>query len=203
MRLDDTDRLEAFSDGVLAVIITIMAFSIPTPDGSSPAALRTLVPHLLVYVLSFVMVGIYWVNHHHLLRSTEHSSGSVMWANLFLLFWLSLMPIVTAWVGRFPRQYLPAVMYGVVAFGAAIAYSVLVRAIVRTDGPDSVVARGIGSDVKGMASLGLYVAGVVLGLVTRAPWLSYVAYAVVAVIWFIPDRRLTRAVAPSADGTSD
>ena len=188
VRLDDTDRLEAFRDGVLAVIITIMAFSIPTPDGSSPGALRTLVPHLLVYVLSFVMVGIYWVNHHHLLRSTEHSSGSVLWANLFLLFWLSLMPIVTACV---------------VAFGAAIAYTVLVRAIVRTDGPDSVVARGIGSDVKGMASLGLYVAGVVLGLVTRAPWLSYVAYAVVAVIWFIPDRRLTRAVAPSADGTSD
>ena len=115
MRLGETDRLEGFSDGVMAVIITIMAFSIPTPDGSSAAALRTLIPHLLVYVLSFVMIGIYWNNHHHLLRTTERMDGAVMWANLFLLFWLSLIPIVTAWVGRFPRHSLPAASFGVIA----------------------------------------------------------------------------------------
>ena len=118
MKLGDTDRLEAFSDGVMAVIITIMAFSIPTPEASHAAALRGLVPHVLVYVLSFVMVAIYWVNHHHLLRSAERISGSVMWSNLFLLFWLSLFPIVTAWVGRFPRAALPAVCYGLIGLGA-------------------------------------------------------------------------------------
>ena len=188
MRLGETDRLEGFSDGVMAVIITIMAFSIPTPDGSSATALRTLIPHLLVYVLSFVMIGIYWNNHHHLLRTTERMDGAVMWANLFLLFWLSLIPIVTAWVGRFPRHSLPAAAFGVIAFGAAVAYSILVRMIIRVNGTDSTVARSIGSDYKGYLSLVLYAAGI--GLAFRTPWIAYALYASVAVIWFIPDRRL-------------
>ena len=174
MRLSETDRLEAFSDGVMAVIITIMAFSIPTPEGSTPAALRGLVPHLLVYVLSFVMVGIYWNNHHHLLRATERISGSVMWANLFLLFWLSLFPIVTAWVGRFPHTRLPAVAYGLVGLGAGVAYSVLVRMIIRVNGSDSTVGRSIGTDTKGYLSLVLYAAGMALTVVS--PWLSYALY---------------------------
>jgi uncharacterized membrane protein len=139
MRTNETDRLEAFSDGVMAVIITIMAFSIPTPTGSSAGDLRGLVPHLLVYGLSFVMVGIYWNNHHHLLRNTERMNGAVMWANLFLLFWLSLTPIATSWVGRFPRHALPAAAYGLIALGAAVAYSILVRLIIRVNGSHSTV----------------------------------------------------------------
>jgi uncharacterized membrane protein len=191
MRLSETDRLEAFSDGVLAVIITIMAFSIPTPGGSSAAALHGLVPHLLVYVLSFATIGIYWNNHHHLLRATERISGSVMWANLFLLFWLSLFPIVTAWVGRFPRHALPAMSYGLIGLGAGVAYSVLVRMIIRVNGSDSTVGRSIGTDTKGYLSLVLYAAGMALAFVPRSPWLAYVAYGAVAVMWFIPDRRFT------------
>jgi uncharacterized membrane protein len=195
VKLGDTDRLEAFSDGVMAVIITIMAFSIPTPGGSSPTALRALIPHLLVYVLSFVMVGIYWVNHHHLLRSADHISGSVMWSNLFLLFWLSLFPIVTAWVGRFPRHALPAACFGIIGLGAGAAYSLLVRMIIRTDGPDSLVGRSISTDTKGNVSLVLYAVGI--GMAHFSVWLSYAAYVAVAVLWFIPDRRLTRTPRPS------
>jgi uncharacterized membrane protein len=190
LKLGDTDRLEAFSDGVMAVIITIMAFSIPTPEASTRAALGALAPHLLVYVLSFVMIAIYWVNHHHLLRSAERISGSVMWSNLFLLFWLSLFPIVTAWVGRFPRSALPAACYGLIGLAAGAAYSLLVRMIIRTDGPDSAVARSVGSDTKGYASLVLYLVGA--GLAHWSAWLSYTVYALVAVLWFIPDRRLMR-----------
>ncbi len=190
-RLNDTDRLEAFSDGVMAVIITLMAFSIPIPNGPTGTALRDSIPHLLVYVLSFVMVGIYWNNHHHLLRATEHIDGTVMWSNLLLLFWLSLFPIVTAWIGRYPKHTLPALVYGAVALGAALAYSVLVRRIIRVDGSASAVARSIGSDAKGYLSLVMYAAGIGLAFVT--PFLSYGFYAAVAVIWFIPDRRLTDA----------
>ena len=193
--MNGTDRLEAFSDGVMAVIITIMAFSIPTPAGSSADDLRGLVPHLLVYALSFVMVGIYWNNHHHLLRSTERMNGAVMWANLFLLFWLSLTPIVTSWVGRFPRHTLPAAAYGLIALGAAIAYSILVRMIIRVNGSDSTVGRSIGSDAKGYLSLLFYAAGIALAF--RSPWLAYVMYAGVAVMWIIPDRRLSAATDPS------
>ena len=194
VRLNETDRLEAFSDGVMAVIITIMAFSIPIPDGPSGGALRASVPHLLVYVLSFVMVGIYWNNHHHLLRATDHIDGTVMWSNLFLLFWLSLLPLVTAWIGRYPRHTLPALLFGVVALGAALAYSLLVRRIIRVNGTDSAVGRSIGSDRKGYLSLALYAAGVGLAFVT--PILSYVLYTAVAVVWFVPDRRLAGTPRP-------
>jgi uncharacterized membrane protein len=197
-RLTETDRLEAFSDGVMAVIITIMAFSIRAPGGPSLSDLHGILPEVLVYILSFTMVGIYWNNHHHLLRTTERISARVMWANLFLLFWLSLFPLVTAWVGRFPRHALPAASFGLVGFGSGVAFTVLVVSIIRVNGPDSPVARGIGSDVKGKLSLVLYGAGV--GLAFVLPLLSYVLYISVAVMWFIPDRRLAASVDPDGAG---
>jgi len=190
-RLSETDRLEAFSDGVMAVIITIMAFNVKPPDGASLSAFHRLLPGLFVYVLSFAMIGIYWNNHHHLLRATGRMDGAVMWANLHLLFWLSLLPIVTAWVGHYPLHPLPAVSYGAVGLGSALAYWVLVRTIIRANGSDSAVARALGSDLKGRLSPALYAAGIGLAFATSV--LSYVIYAAVAVMWFIPDRRLAEA----------
>jgi len=193
--MTDTDRLEAFSDGVMAVIITIMAFEIKAPGAPTFGALHNDLASLLVYMLSFAVVGTYWNNHHHLLRATERMSGAVMWANLHLLFWLSLLPIVTSWVGRFPDHPLPAGAYGSVALGSATAYTVLVRCIVRANGAGSRVAQGVGSDRKGNLSLALYATGTVLSAV--APLASYLLYASVAVMWFIPDRRL---LSPPASG---
>jgi len=190
MKLDDTDRLETFSDGVMAVIITIMAFNVRPPDGADLQAVHGVLPELLVYVLSFAMIGIYWNNHHHLLRATERMNGSVMWANLFLLFWLSLLPIVTGWVGRYPNHALPAATYGAIAFGAAVAYWILVQTIIAANGKDSFVARAVGFDVKGTLSALMYAAGAGLSFVT--PIASYVIYAAVAVIWFVPDRRFVQ-----------
>jgi len=187
-RLSETDRLEAFSDGVMAVIITIMAFEVKPPNGASLSALHKDLPNVLAYVLSFAIVGTYWNNHHHLLRATERMGGAVMWANLHLLFWLSLLPIVTGWVGRYPLHAVPAACYGVVGLGSAMAYWVLVRMIIRVNGDSSAVARAIGSDLKGNLSLVLYAAGV--GLAFASPVVSYVMYAAVAVMWFVPDRRL-------------
>jgi uncharacterized membrane protein len=185
-----TSRLEAFSDGVMAVIITITALSLRAPDGSSFSALGHRLPALLVYVLSFAFVGIYWNNHHHLLRLTGHIDGGVMWSNLHLLFWLSLIPVITAWVGNAYKSAWPAATYGIVALGAAVAFSVLVRMIVRANGKESTVARAIGTDAKGMASILVYVAGI--GFAFLSPWISYGLYASVAIMWFIPDRRLAR-----------
>ncbi len=190
MRLDDTDRLEAFSDGVMAVIITIMAFNVKPPNGASLSATHAVLPELLVYVLSFTMIGIYWNNHHHLLRSTDRMDGSVMWSNLFLLFWLSLVPVVTGWVGKYPNHALPAAAYGIIALGSAFAYSILVRFIIRANGTDSTVGRVVGNDFKGNVSVVLYALGVGLAFVT--PIASYVLYASVAVIWFLPDRRFVQ-----------
>ena len=188
MRLNETDRLEAFSDSVMAVIITIMAFNVKPPLGASIHALNGVLPELLVYILSFAIVGTYWNNHHHLLRATERTSGAVMWTNLFLLFWLSLMPIVTGWVGKYPRHTLPAATYGVVGLGSAIAYWLLVRMIIRANGAASPVARAIGSDIKGNLSLVLYASGVAIAF--ASPVAAYFLYAAVAVMWFVPDRRL-------------
>ena len=187
-RESETDRLEAFSDGVMAVIITIMAFNVKPPAGASLSALHDRLPQLLVYVLSFAMVGTYWNNHHHLLRATERMDGAVMWANLHLLFWLSLLPIVTGWVGRYPLHALPAAAYGVVGLGSAAAYWILVRRIIHANGDSSAIARAIGSDMKGNLSLILYAAGA--GSAFAAPVASYVMYGAVAVMWFVPDRRL-------------
>jgi uncharacterized membrane protein len=185
-----TSRLEAFSDGVMAVIITITALSLKAPNGSSFSALGHRLPGLLVYVLSFAFVGIYWNNHHHLLRSTRHIDGGVMWSNLHLLFWLSLIPLVTDWVGNAYRAAWPAATYGIVSLGSAIGFTVLVRMIVRANGRESSVARAIGADAKGKISLLIYAAGI--GCAFLSPWISYGLYASVAIMWFIPDRRLTR-----------
>jgi uncharacterized membrane protein len=186
-----TARVEAFSDGVIAVIITIMALELRAPHGASLDAMREQLPGLLVYVLSFVIIGIYWNNHHHLLRAAERISGAAMWANLFLLFWLSLIPVLTEWLRDEYRHALPAATYGAVALAAGIAYAILVRTLIRANGRDSGVAQAIGSDIKGYASLVLYAAGV--GLAFVSPWISYALYATVAAIWFIPDRRFTRS----------
>jgi len=182
-----TNRLEAFSDGVLAVIITIMVLELKAPSGGTFAALRSRLPGLLIYVLSFIFIGIYWNNHHHLLRATSKISGAVMWTNLHLLFWLSLVPFVTEWVGTSYRRAAPAATYSIVALADALAYSLLVAAIVRTDGRDSKVAQALGRDFKGRVSIVIYAASI--GLAFVSPWVSYALLVAVAVIWFVPDRR--------------
>ncbi len=195
-------RLEAFSDAVMAVIITILALELRPPGGSSVAALKDALPDLLIYVLSFVFIAIYWNNHHHLLRATTRISGGVMWANMFLLFWLSLIPVVTEWlhnadVSREPIDHfygdrIPVASFGLVALAAAFAYALLVRAIIRANGRDSLVGVAISSDIKGLISLVLYLLGVVFAFAT---WVrpAYTLYAAVAVMWLVPDRRFTRA----------
>ena len=185
-----TTRVEAFSDSVMAVIITIMAFELRPPNGVSLDAVRDQLPGVLVYILSFTFIGIYWNNHHHLLRAADRISGAAMWANLFLLFWLSLIPVLTQWVRDEYRQSLPAAAYGAVALAAGIAYSILVRALIRANGRESPLARAIGSDTKGYMSLVLYGAGV--GAAFVSPWISYGLYVAVALLWFVPDRRFTR-----------
>jgi uncharacterized membrane protein len=187
--VSETDRLEAFSDGVMAVIITLMAFNVKPPDAATFPALRAELPELLVYVLSFVIIGTYWNNHHHLLRATDRMNGAVMWSNLHLLFWLSILPIATGWVGHFPNSAIPAAAYGVLGLASALAYWILVRTIITANGKDSRVARGIRGDVKGKLSLVLYALGV--GLAFLSPYAAYAAYVVVGIMWFVPDRRLT------------
>jgi len=184
-----TSRLESFSDGVMAVIITITAFELKAPNGGALSDLTHRFPALLVYMLSFVFIGIYWNNHHHLLRATTRISGAVMWANMHLLFWLSLIPVMTDWVGEEYHHSLPAAAYGVVDLGAAIAYSILVRAIIGANGRDSLVAEAIGSDVKGIVSPFVYAAGI--GLAFASPWIAYGLYALVALLWLVPDRRIS------------
>ena len=186
-----TARVEAFSDAVIAVIITIMALELRAPHGATLDAVRDQLPGLLVYVLSFVFVGIYWNNHHHLLRAADRISGAVMWANLFLLFWLSLIPVLTEWLRDEYRHALPAAAYGAVALAAGLAYWILQRTLIQANGRDSAVAKAIGSDLKGYASLVLYAAGV--GLAFVSPWISYVCYVAVSIMWFVPDRRFTRS----------
>jgi uncharacterized membrane protein len=187
----EANRLEAFSDGVMAVVITIMALGLNVPKENTWHALADQLPSLLIYVLSFTMIGIYWNNHHHLLRATEQINGAVMWANLHLLFWLSLVPLATKWVGQQHGASLPASVFGMVALGAAVAYGILVRMIIRANGPDSPVAAAVGSDVKGNMSIGLY--GAAIGLAWVSPWIAYGIYVAVAVVWFVPDRRFVRS----------
>jgi TMEM175 potassium channel family protein len=186
----ETGRMEAFSDGVLAVIITIMALELRAPLGGSGAALRARLPALLVYILSFVFIGIYWNNHHHLVRAARRVTGAVMWSNLHLLFWLSLIPVLTEWIGEDYQSTPPAASYGVVCLGAAVAFTILTMAIVRADGRDSPVALALGRDFKGRISLVIYAAAI--GLAFVSPWISYALFATVSVIWFVPDRRFSR-----------
>jgi uncharacterized membrane protein len=187
-------RLEAFSDAVIAIVMTIMVLELRLPHGSDWAALRTITPVFLAYVLSFTFLGIYWNNHHHLLHAAHRVNGRILWANLHLLFWLSLVPFATHWWGEHPDAPLPTAGYGVVFIGAAIAWIVLQTEIVRHHGPDSKLAQALGSDLKGKLSLSLYAAGLILSFVR--PWLAMTAYAVVAAIWFVPDRRIESRVAP-------
>jgi len=183
-------RLEAFSDAVLAVIITIMVLELRPPEGDDLPSLKSLLPKLLIYVLSFVTIGIYWNNHHHLLRATRRISGGVMWANLHLLFWLSLVPVVTAWVGAHPRSLWPAVIYGADGFLAGIAYYILTRSI-RKVNHDTSINDLLRRDTKAKVSLALIALG--MGLAFIEPLLAYVAYALVSLMWFIPDRRFAIA----------
>jgi uncharacterized membrane protein len=184
-------RLEAFSDGVLAVIITIMVLELNVPHGTTLAALTPLLPLILAYALSFIYVGIYWNNHHHMLHATQHIDGSVMWANLHLLFWLSLIPFVTGWCSENHFAALPVAMYGVVLLMAAIAYTILQWRIITHDGGGSVLGRAVGRDYKGKLSLLLY--AVAIPSVLLSPWIAAVIYVVVALIWLVPDRRIERA----------
>jgi len=183
----ETGRLEAFSDGVLAVIITIMALELKVPDAGTFKALRDRLPALLIYILSFTLIGIYWNNHHHLLRAARRVTAGVMWANLHLLFWLSLIPVLTEWVGEHYEDHAPAATYGFVCLASAVAFVILTRAIIRADGSSSPVAEAIGRDVKGRASLAIYAAATALAFVS--PWICYALLVTVAVIWFVPDRR--------------
>jgi len=186
-----SERLEAFSDAVFAVIITIMGLELRAPEGHTLAHVRDdLLPGLVAYVLSFSLLGIYWNNHHHLLRAAERINGSVMWTNLFLLFWLSLIPVLTEWLRDEYEYPLPAATYGMVLLASGFAYRLLIRALIRANGRDSAVARAIGSDVKGNISLVTYAAAIPLAFVS--PWISYALYVAVALLWFVPDRRFVR-----------
>jgi uncharacterized membrane protein len=186
-------RLEAFSDGVLAIIITIMVLELRAPHDTDLAALHPLVPVLLSYVLSFVYLGIYWTNHHHLLYCTHRVTGSILWANLHLLFWLSLVPVVTAWMGEHPRAATPTALYGAVLLLAGIAYLLLQRQILRSEGPRSVLALALGRDVKVGLSLLLYALAIAAAFVHTG--IADALYLLVALMWLIPDRRIERALA--------
>jgi len=186
-------RLEAFSDGVLAIIITIMVLEMKAPHGADLNALRPLLPVFLSYLLSFVYLGIYWNNHHHMLHSVQHVSGAILWANLHLLFWLSLVPFVTAWMGENHFAAAPTALYGLVLLLAAIAYWILQRTIIARQGRHSLLAAAIGSDVKGKLSPALYI--IAIALATIAPWIAWALYVAVALMWLIPDRRIERALA--------
>jgi uncharacterized membrane protein len=188
-----TSRLEAFSDGVLAIIITIMVLEFTVPHGAAPSDLLPLLPVAASYLLSFIYLGIYWNNHHHLLHVSERVDGRVLWANLHLLFWLSLVPFTTAWMGENHFAAWPVALYGVVLLLAGAAYHLLTRAMLSVHAEDSALARAVGVDRKAWASVGLYALGVAVSL--WAPWLALALYALVALFWVVPDRRLEAVVA--------
>jgi uncharacterized membrane protein len=193
-----TGRMEAFSDGVIAILITVMVLELPTPHGTTWAALREAAPVLLTYVLSFVYLGIYWSNHHHMLQATHRVTGLILWANLHLLFWLSLIPFTTAWMGENHFAPTPAAAYGIVLLAAALAYYALQTAIIRDQGEGSVVAHAVGRDIKGKLSPLGYLVGIGLGFVGH--WLAVAVYAAMAAVWLIPDRRIERTVAAGSAG---
>ena len=185
-------RLEAFSDGVIAILITIMVLELRPPHGADSAALRALASEFFTYVLSFVFLGIYWNNHHHLLHAATRIDGAVMWANLHLLFWLSLTPFVAGWMGATDFAPLPTAMYGVILLLSGVAYYILVRAILRIEGPRSALAKAIGRDAKGKISPALYAAAIPIAFLS--PWSAFGIYVFVAMMWLVPDRRLESAM---------
>jgi uncharacterized membrane protein len=189
----EKDRLLAFSDGVIAIIITIMVLELKAPHGANWSDLAPLAPVFSSYVLSFTFVAIYWNNHHHLLYTLSRVNGTILWANLHLLFWLSLIPFATAWVGENPFAPVPTAVYGVAFLMPGCAYYLLVRAMLQLEGPDSTLARAVGRDLKGKASVVLYAAGIAIAFIE--PWGAVVVYVAVALMWLIPDRRIERALA--------
>ena len=184
----DKTRLEAFSDGVVAILITIMVLELKAPEEATWEALRPLRPVFLAYVLSFVYLGIYWNNHHHLFKAARRVNGAILWANLHLLFWLSLFPFATSWMGHHSFAKVPTAVYGCVFLMAAIAYNILQRAIVHEEGPDSQFAAALGTDLKGKLSPLIYLACIPLALVNQ--WIAVAGYVLVALLWLVPDRRL-------------
>src|SRR5947208_16571679 len=187
-----TGRLEAFSDGVIAIIITIMVLEMKAPHGDRLDDLLPVLPVFLSYVLSFVYVGIYWNNHHHMLHATTTVTGAMLWANLHLLFWLSLFPFATGWMGENHFSAAPTALYGVVLLMAAIAYNVLELAIIRAQGPDSILKKAVGRDWKGKLSPALYLAAI--GATLLSPWIAEAIFVAAALIWLIPDRRIERVL---------
>lgn len=186
-------RMEAFSDGVLAVIITVMVLEMKTPLGTNLAALKPAIPVFLSYILSFIYIGIYWNNHHHLLHATQHVNGATLWANLHLLFWLSLVPFATAWIGENRLDPWPVAVYGIVLMMAGVAYFILTRTLVRLHGQGSALANSIGRDTKGKISIVIY--AIAIPLAFAKPWIAGACYVIVAIIWLIPDRRIERTIA--------
>ena len=186
-------RLEAFSDGVIAIIITIMVLNLRIPHDASLAGLRPLIPTFLSYVLSFVFIGIYWNNHHHLLHATQKVNGRILWANLHLLFWLSLVPFVTGWMGENHFARVPVAVYGGLLLMSAIAFTILAQALIAHHGKDSPLALAIGDDRKGKTSLAVYALAILCTWVN--PWIAMALYVTVAVMWVVPDRRIERALA--------
>jgi len=180
-------RLEAFSDGVVAILITIMILELRVPRGSDLEALRPILPHFLTYVLSFVFLGIYWSNHHHMFHAVHHVNGAILWANLHLLFWLSLVPLVTGWMGENGFSAIPTAAYGVVLLCCAIAYTILQTVIIRHE-PHAILASAVGGDFKGKLSMALYVAAIPLAFVNQM--ISDAIYVAVALMWLAPDRRI-------------
>jgi len=187
-----TNRMEAFSDGVIAIIITIMVLELRVPHETGLTALRPLVPVLLSYVLSFIYLGIYWSNHHHLLHAVDHVDGRILWANLHLLFWLSLVPFVTAWMGENHFATVPVAVYGLVLLAASIAYYILTRALIALHGRTSKLSMAVGKDLKGQLSTSIYAVGIPLALLRW--WLGFGLYVLVAIMWLVPDRRIERTL---------
>jgi uncharacterized membrane protein len=184
------NRLEAFSDGVVAIIITIMVLEMRAPHDTDLASLRPLLPVFLSYVLSFVHVGIYWNNHHHLLHTARHVTGGILWANLHLLFWLSLVPFVTAWMGENAFEQQPVALWGVVMLMAGVAYYILTVVLIRHHGPESTLRAAVGSDVKGMFSVLIYAVAIMVSFANR--WVSLALYVAVALMWLVPDPRIEK-----------
>jgi uncharacterized membrane protein len=191
----DKGRVEAFSDGVIAIIITIMVLELKVPHGVDLAELRPVLPTFLSYLLSFIYVGIYWNNHHHMLQSVQTVNGEILWANLHLLFWLSMVPFATSWMGEHPAATLPTALYGGVLLMNAVAYTVLMLLLVAHEGPESTLAKAMGRDLKGRLSLACYAVGIVLAFFQ--PLVSLALYVIVAGIWFVPDRRVERQLGVS------
>jgi uncharacterized membrane protein len=188
----DKGRLEAFSDGVIAILITIMVLELKIPHEATLVALRPLVPVFLSYILSFIYLGIYWNNHHHLFQAVQHVNGRILWANLHLLFWLSLIPFVTGWTGENQFAAVPVAVYGLVLLFAAIAYLLLTRTLISHHGKDSTLAIALGRDFKGKGSIAMYLVAMLLASVNS--WLAFGLYVLVAIIWLIPDRRIERTI---------